>query len=423
MVSPGNRTQIIKKGTILNILILSQMFPDRQDPVNGIFVLDQTRELQKQGHQIMVIRLVPYVPPGFGFLKRKWKHYREIPSQDCLGDITVHYIRSFFLPRGILLSWTARVAYRVIKRFLNQIHPQFEFDVIHAHAILPDGYVGGLLRRAFRRPLISTIHGTDLQQRIHQSRLWRNAIHYALLQTDQIVLVSHKLRHILEETFPDIDKSKISVIHNGIDPEKTRMSQKTEIKQEFSNRILLLSVGNLIPIKGHLYVLQAVADLKIEFPTIAYCIIGDGPERSTLENAVKHLSLQSHVSFTGFQPPHVVADYMAACDIFVLPSYNEGFGIVYIEAMSFGKPVIACRGQGIEDCITHQVNGFLVNPQDSNDLKETIRYILLHPDHTGRITKQAQDDILNNWTWAVNICHYQSLYQKLEPLTPTQQHV
>ncbi|MBP7462127.1 MAG: glycosyltransferase [Candidatus Delongbacteria bacterium] len=397
----------------MTILILSQMFPDRDDPVCGIFVLEQAKAMKRLGHIIQVIRLVPYVPPGFGFLKSKWKHYRSIPKYDELEGIHVHYIRSLFLPRGLLLSVMSRLAYWRIIRFLKAFQPQLNVDLIQAHAVLPDGYLGTYLKRRLQCPLVTTIHGTDLQQRIHQSRLWRQAIHYSLHRTDHIVLVSHKLRRILENTFPDRDHSKIEVIHNGIDLDKTSAGSPQVIRKRFPGKTILLSVGNLIPIKGHRYVLQALTELISEFQHLIYFIIGDGPERSNLEEQVKKFSLTPYVHFTGFLPKNQVADYMAACDIFVLPSYNEGFGIVYIEAMSFGKPVIGCRGQGIEDCIVDRQNGFLVNPQDTTDLVKTIRYILGHPEQSHQIAARAQLEIRNNWTWSNNVNRYDHLYHEL----------
>ena len=117
----------------------------------------------------------------------------------------------------------------------------------------------------------------------------------------------------------------------------------------------MLSVGNLIPIKGHDLLLRAFAAMQDRLPAIApphsLEIIGDGPERARLEQLAQELGIGTKVHFRGRHSRREVADAMRRATVFALPSRYEGLGCVYLEAMSAGKPVIACQGQGIEEVI------------------------------------------------------------------------
>ena len=94
--------------------------------------------------------------------------------------------------------------------------------------------------------------------------------------------------------------------------------------------------------------------------------------------------------------------HMALCDMFCLPSWEEGFGVVYLEAMAHGKPVIACRGEGIEDVVTDGETGLLVKPRDVDSLAEAIRFLLDHSDKAKTIGEQARSLVLENYTWEKN---------------------
>ena len=130
---------------------------------------------------------------------------------------------------------------------------------------------------------------------------------------------------------------------------------------------VILSVGNLIPIKGHDLAIRAVAALAEKYPSIRIEIIGEGPERDYLSSVSRNLGIQDRVRFLGRKSRLDVSVAMKRCAIFMLLSRYEGLGCVYLEALASAKPVIACRGQGIEDVIRNGQNGFLVDPDDPGE--------------------------------------------------------
>ena len=95
-------------------------------------------------------------------------------------------------------------------------------------------------------------------------------------------------------------------------------------------------------------------------------------------------------------------EYMSICDIFSLPSYNEGFGIVYLEAMANGKPVIGVKGQGIDGVVEHEKNGMLVKPKDIDSLDKALTYLIENPQIAKKMGERARKSILENYTWEKN---------------------
>src|SRR5207248_8924119 len=118
--------------------------------------------------------------------------------------------------------------------------------------------------------------------------------------------------------------------------------------------------------------LGAFAAIELFLPTTRGEIMGDGTERSRLSALSSRLGIAKKVNFFGRQTRTQVADAMRRCAVFALPSHYEGLGCVYLEAMSAGKPVIACQGQGIEEIIQHGTNGFLIDPGDVQSLGSII---------------------------------------------------
>ena len=161
---------------------------------------------------------------------------------------------------------------------------------------------------------------------------------------------------------------------------------------------VILSVGNLIPIKGHEVLIRAVAALVAEFPELTLDIIGRGPEQSRLQTLAQQLGIGHSVRFLGQQSRQQVAAAMRQCTVFALPSRYEGLGCVYLEAMSAGKPVIGCRGQGIAEIIHHGSNGFLVGPDNEKELALALAMLLRDEPRRRSLGAAARDTILDRLT-------------------------
>jgi glycosyltransferase involved in cell wall biosynthesis len=173
---------------------------------------------------------------------------------------------------------------------------------------------------------------------------------------------------------------KIQVIYNGIEPTKLRADL-------FNNdqEILLGTVGTLIPLKGVQYLIQALPQIRKEFPEVKLEIIGDGPYKKNLSNLVKKLKLEKFVRFAGFQAD--VEKSLAKLDLYVQPSSSESFGLAIVQAMSVGLPVVATRTGGIPELVTEDKSGILVAPERPKDLAQAILKLL----HNRTLAKSMGD--------------------------------
>jgi glycosyltransferase involved in cell wall biosynthesis len=173
-----------------------------------------------------------------------------------------------------------------------------------------------------------------------------------------------------------------------------------------------LSVGNLIPTKGHALLLRAFADIAHEHPDCELHIIGDGPERQALMRLTQALVISSRVRFLEKQSRTAVADAMKRCAVFALPSSYEGLGGVYLEAMACAKPVIGCEGQGIADIIRHGSNGLLVPPHDELQLRNALGMLLQNAGLRARLGAAARESILQRHTLEQQATNFANLYRE-----------
>jgi glycosyltransferase involved in cell wall biosynthesis len=136
----------------------------------------------------------------------------------------------------------------------------------------------------------------------------------------------------------------------------------------------------MYPRKNITLLLRATALLRERLPEVVLEIVGDGPERPRLERLARSLDLGRHVRFLGQVDFRALVEAYARCEVFCLPSLQEGFGMVYLEAMAAGKPVIACRGTAVEELVEDGVNGLLVPPGDERALAAAVERLLRDPE-------------------------------------------
>lgn len=390
----------------MNVLVISHMYPSTSNMVMGIFVHKIVKKLIEKGCNVKVICPVPYVPYLLKDVAR-FKKFYTIPKQDIIDGVEVLYPRYIDFPKGLFLENSGYFMYWGIKKTIKELRKTFKFDIIHAHMAIPVGFSAMLLNKIYKVPLVVTIHGQDFQYTIQKNEACRRNEFKVLSFSDSIITVSNKLKNIVKsESFID----KVSVINNGINPEELDLDDN---ECKYIDSRILLSVASLIKTKGIDINLKAVSKLIKKYPDIKYYVIGGGEEEANLKNLAEELHIKDSVVFLGRLPHKEVMKYMGKSSIFVLPSWQEGFGIVYIEAMAHGKPVVAVRGEGIEDVIVHGENGFLVEPQDVDDVVKVLDFILENAEKAAEIGVNARKIVMNNYTWQRNAEKTIDIYKSL----------
>lgn len=391
----------------MKVLVISHMYPSSFNNVKGIFVHKQVQSLQEQGCEVKVVSPVPSSPLPLSIIKKKWKAYADIPHRAMIDGVEVFYPRYIEFPRSFLLAYSGYFMYMGIYMFIRELYDDFKFDIIHSHVAIPDGYAAMLLSRKLKVPYIVTIHGQDFHFTINKSIRCRENLFKVLDGSNEIVTVSSKLRNILKdhECF-----TKAVVVNNGFDIRDCAADELT-----IDNRMnkVILSVSSLIESKGIDINIRAVSKLMGKYPDIKYYIVGEGPEDKRLIELIKDLNLSDNVIFTGRLPYNEVMKYMANADVFSLPSWEEGFGMVYIEAMAHGKPVIGVRGEGISDVIENGENGFLVAPKNVDEVAETMDYIFTHPKESKLSGQKGRQTVFEGFTWQQNALKNIEIYNRI----------
>jgi glycosyltransferase involved in cell wall biosynthesis len=251
------------------------------------------------------------------------------------------------------------------------------------------------------------VHGLDAYSVRQASGLpgeWCRRVSRLVFQSARRVICISE--HVREQVLVGAPNSRTAVVYNGVDP--ARFSPP-EVEPE---RPRIVSVGNLIPIKGHAPLLHAMAAVAPKFPELACDIAGTGPELPRLSKLAADLQLADRVRFLGRRSRREVADLLQGATLFALPSTYEGLGCVYLEAMACGKAAIGCRGQGIEEVIQQGVNGWLVGPDSVEELAHALSILLGDGRHRGQIGSHARATILQGFTLEHQAHHLLQVYRE-----------
>jgi teichuronic acid biosynthesis glycosyltransferase TuaC len=363
----------------IHVLTVTPFYPSERDDAGGCFVAEPLEWLAKASVVNTVFAVQPF--------------YREmVRARD--SDKSAQWLRYFSLPGGIGLPTAGAFLFARIVGLVRELKRTQRIDLIHAHGALPCGHVAMLLSSELGLPYVVSVHGLDAFSTTQVSGRagdWCRRISQRVYRSSRrVVCISEHVRErVLEGTGPTC---RTSVVYNGVDPELFSPGS------EMVSGNLVLSVGKLIPIKGHEVLIRAVGSLAVEFPELALEIIGDGPERARLEALAQQLKIGDRVRFLGRKSRHEVAAAMRRCTVFALPSRYEGLGCVYMEAMSVGKAVVGCREQGIAEVIRHGSNGFLVGPDNEKELTLALAMLLKDEARRRNLGAAARDTILERFT-------------------------
>lgn len=264
-----------------------------------------------------------------------------------------------------------------------------------------------LLARDLGVPFVVTVHGLDVFS-TRQVPGWFGRRCSAVSgqvygAAARVICISEQVARQVREGISD--PISISVAYNGVDSSLFKPGSGSAAGHE-----VILSVGNLIPIKGHELLLRSVAAIAPDHPQVQCRIIGDGPDRGRLQQLARELRIEDRVHFLGRRPRAEVAAAMRDSTLFALPSWYEGLGCVYLEAMSAERPAIACRGQGIEEVIRHWENGWLIEPKNLDDLTTALRTLLSNRPLREKLGGNARQTVLQGYTLAHQATQLLAIY-------------
>jgi glycosyltransferase involved in cell wall biosynthesis len=284
---------------------------------------------------------------------------------------------------GIIIFWL-KLLFSVKK-----IQP----DIIHAQDI--DMGIPALLGKIFlHKPYVVWAQGSD----VYLSWLFRTPTSYLVMKNaDRLIALTGDMKQEMQK----ICHRPVNTLPNGIELEKFasvfKENARDTLKFPLSSKIIIF-VGTLIPVKGIKYLIRAMALLSENDSSIKLLLVGDGSERQELMTLTDELNLKDNIIFIGRVPNEKVPMYLAASDIFALPSKSEGFPLVVLEAMASGLPVVTTRVRGLPEIVKEGVNGYIVDPQNSEQLAAKLQMLINDSNLRQQISKNNKENVkLYSW--------------------------
>lgn len=382
----------------MNILSISHLSLVPYDPPSGYggkAFHKPTEALVSYGCDVHVVSPVPFSPFPIKNLSKKWKKYSVVPKFENINSVCVFHPRYISFPRSLFMSLSGLLMYYSMKHLTRTIYDGKRFDVIHAHNVYPDGYAGLLCSRRFNKPLVVTARATDVDITSNINSFYFRVIKKVLDDATRVVVPSPRLYKAVESKFG----IQANVICNGIDVDEINSYIKKQNQRiHYGGKIVIMSVCQLIKSKGIDLNLLAIKSLISKCNHLYYIIIGDGPERSNLEKLSFDLGLVKVVKFMGTLTHSETIQYIDCCEIFSMPSWQETFGLVYLEAMALGKPIIGCKGQGMDTIISDEKIGMLTEPKDWKSVAFAMDYLLNNPTEVKEMGLRGSKLIVKEFT-------------------------
>jgi 1,2-diacylglycerol 3-alpha-glucosyltransferase len=283
--------------------------------------------------------------------------------------------------------------------FMDKLLPSIKLDVIHTHHPFLLGQTAATKANELNLPLVFTFH-TQYREYTHYvpfpaesiQNFLKNAVDRWLQdfmrRCQHIIIPSESMREVLVNEYGL--KDRFTVVPTGIDLEAyhTSSGEKIRKRKHWEKDIVMISVGRLAPEKNWPLLLQATALVLKDHPQFRLVLIGDGPERKSLEALAKELGIRKRVTFLGSIAFAGIPDHMKAANLFGFASVTETQGLATLEAMAAGLPVVAVNGSGTRDILRHGQQGYLVD-NDAEAMAAAIKKLLNNPDRMQHFAEAA----------------------------------
>ena len=380
------------------VCLVTHYFPPHKGGIEQVSY-EQSKRLTQKGYQIDV-------------LTSKFEGRNLNPMK----GLTIHHYPSLNVAKrfGVPYPIISSNAYKIFDKIIS------ECDLVHAHGhVYMASYLAGLVAKKHKKPFIVTQHNTFIDY-----RSFLNAVEQVndfvigksvLKNADRIITVSKEtMKYVLSL---GADKTKTSVIHNGVDINRFHPMNKEESRKQLelpTDRKIILSVRRLVYKNGLGTLIESVPPVAQKHPDILFVVAGKGPSRKLIENRIKELKTQNNIKLAGFVPDNQLSTIYAAADQFVLPSASgEGLPLVLLEAMSTGLPVIATAVGGTPEIVTQNKNGVLIPPKNPTAMADAILTLLENKNLALSIGEAARKTIEQKFSWEENVRQLEKIYKEL----------
>ncbi len=396
-------------GQLPAIAVYSSLFPNARLPNAGLFIRERMFRMRPYA-PLIVVSPQPWFP--FQSLIRHFKPgYRPMPAaQETQQGVTVLFPRFLAIP-GVLRRFDGLSMAVCTWPLMRRLKREQALGIIDAHFAFPCGEAATRLGRWLALPVTITLRGTEARQL--KDPALRSRVVSAVRGASRVFSVSGSLRKLVVSA--GISADHVHVVGNGVDLAKFRRVPQAEARAALGLKAdgpVLVSVGGLVERKGFHRVIELLPDLMQRFPGLHYLVVGgpspEGDMTAALREQVVRLGLDANVTFTGPLAPDRLHVPLSASDVFVLPTRNEGWANVFLEAMACGLPVVTTDVGGNAEVVCSPELGRIVPFGDPAALREAVADALLHPWDRDRIVAYARDN-----TWDKRIALLRKHFEQL----------
>jgi len=344
------------------------------------------------------------------------RHPPALPAEETVDGVTVRRF-PFYLPPGrprslVKFPREASRALRLVRRAARLFGP----DIVHVQCFGVNGVYALALAEWNRLPLVVTLQGEtvmDDEDIYERSVALRGCLRLALRRARAVTACS---RFVLDDVVHrfGVPRGRTEVIFNGVDPSEDREDFAIDIPF----RRFIVAVGRLVYKKGFDLLLNAFARLPETISEVGLVIVGEGPSLPDLQRAVTALELDDRVLFTGPLQPGLVMSVLKRAELFVLPSRVEPFGIVILEAMLAGCPVVVSERGGVKEIVEHDVTGLVIDPHDAYGCAAVLEVLLTDEILQRRLSLAAAERV-RLFLWDRVAAQYENVYRSVSGRCPS----
>ena len=315
-------------------------------------------------------------------------------------------------PRGIssIFKIFTRFKWMTIIKDINETIKNHKIELLQIGQVLPLGTLAMVCQTSKKISYIFYAHGLDitLPQTFKRKKILLKKI---IKHARAMVANSYWTKDELERLGADPNKIIVAYPGPNLSSEQSSEWKIEEIKKEheLKDKKILLTVGRLVERKGHDMVIKALPEIIKKIPNVTYLIVGKGPRRTHLEKLVNQNSLRDYVKFISNVAQNDLAALYQICDVFIMLSRQlangdvEGFGIVYLEANMFGKPVIAGQSGGVPEAVVHGQTGILVDPTDIDQITQATVKLLSDQAYAAKLGTQGLQRVGEKFDWVSQV--------------------
>ena len=372
----------------MRILMLTWEYPPRI--VGGIarVVHDLSHKLVKDGHEVTVVT------------------YKDgdCPEYEDDKGVKVYRVNNYIISPNNFIDWIMQLNFNMVAKATEIINKEGKFDCIHAHDWLV-AYSAKTLKNSYEMPIVSTIHATEAGRNsgIHdETQKYINDTEWLLTyESTEVIVNSNYMKCELQRLF-GLPFEKINVVPNGINLNNFSGIEKDyNFRRQYAmdNEKIILYVGRLVYEKGIQNLISAMPKILQGYNDTKLIIAGKGGMIDELKAQANRMGLGNKVYFTGYLNSKQVQKMYKCADIAVFPSTYEPFGIVALEAMLAGIPTVVSDIGGLNEIVTHGVDGMKSYAGNPNSIADSVLTLLYDHQLCDNISKKAKNKVKEQFNW------------------------